>query len=58
MLKKVTDLSEKKKRKRHISTRFGVGRVKIENIKENQTLKFDIKEDKEKLQAINLKKFN
>ena len=41
--KKVTDLSEKKKKKRHISTRFGVGRVKIENIKRKSNFKFDIK---------------
>ena len=29
---------------------------KLRVLKENQTLKFDIKEDKNKLQAINLKK--
>ena len=29
---------------------------KLRVLKENQSLKFDIKEDKEKLQAINLKK--
>ena len=30
---------------------------KLRVLKEDQALKFDIKEDKEKLQAINLKKF-
>ena len=29
---------------------------KLSDLKENQILKFDIKEDKDKLQAINLKK--
>ena len=31
---------------------------KLRVLKENQILKFDIKEDKNKLQAINLKKIN
>ena len=31
---------------------------KLRVLKENQILKFDIKEEKDKLQAINLKRFN
>ena len=50
-------LSESNKKERDIFLHVSaLEESKLRILKENQTLKFDIKEDKEKLQAINLKK--
>ena len=44
------------KLKRYFSSRFSFRRVKLRVLKEEQTITYDIKEEKNKLQAINIKK--
>ena len=53
--KKDTDLLEKKKKKEIFLHVSALENSKLRVLKEDQVLKFDIKEDKDKLQAINLR---
>ena len=45
-----------KKQKGHFFTRLKFRNSKLRVLKENQKIQFDIKEEKDKLQAINIKK--